>query len=127
MKPAIQDDASSAAALAIGAICREKNKVFVPTGTATSDLTGSACTPNYAARIAFQRDTTKFVEAAGGKVMGTSGAGSDLIDIVKQAHEFGVQTTMSLAALRAIAYDLWRPLSVMVGPDPTISCDFTRH
>ena len=163
----IQDGASSAAALAISAICKEKNKVFVPTSTATSDLTGSACspntihwvydtymearstggamvkaggdswffvTPNYAAGIAYQRDTTKFVEAAGGKVigarlypfpettdfsallveakasgakvMGISGAGSDLINIVKQAHEFGVQTTMSLAALIAYSTDI---------------------
>jgi branched-chain amino acid transport system substrate-binding protein len=87
----IQDGASSAVALAITAICREKNKVFVPTSTATSDLTGKACTPNtirsvydtymeakstggamvkaggdtwyfitpnYAAGLAFQRDTT---------------------------------------------------------------------
>jgi branched-chain amino acid transport system substrate-binding protein len=34
----IQDGASSAAALAISSICAEKNKVFVPTSTATSDL-----------------------------------------------------------------------------------------
>ena len=163
----IQDGASSAAALAISGICKERNKVFIPTSTATSDLTGSACTPNtihwvydtymeahstggasvkaggdswffvtpnYAAGIAFQRDTTKFVEAAGGKVvgarlypfpettdfsallveaqasgakvMGISGAGSDLINIVKQAHEFGVQKTMSLAALIAYSTDI---------------------
>ena len=42
----IQDGASSAAALAISSICAEKNKVFVATSTATSDLTGKACTSN---------------------------------------------------------------------------------
>ena len=163
----IQDGASSAVALAITAICREKNKVFVPTSTATSDLTGKACTPNtihwvydtymeakstggamvkaggdtwyfitpnYAAGIAFQRDTTNFVEGAGGKIrgshlypfpetsdfsaplveakasgakiLGISGAGADLINIVKQAHEFGVQKTMNLAALIAYSTDV---------------------
>ncbi len=163
----IQDGASSAVALAITAICREKNKVFVPTSTATSDLTGKACTPNtihwvydtymeakstggamvkaggdtwyfltpnYAAGLAFQRDTTRFVEDAGGKVLGShqypfpetsdfsaplveakasgakilgiAGAGSDLINIVKQAHEFGVQKTMNLAALIAYSTDV---------------------
>jgi branched-chain amino acid transport system substrate-binding protein len=163
----IQDGASSAAALAMSAICKEKNKVFVPTSTATSDLTGKACTPNtihwvydtfmearstggamvkaggdtwffitpnYAAGLAFQRDTTRFVESSGGKILGArlypfpetsdfsaplveakasgakilgiSGAGNDLINIVKQAHEFGVQQTMNLAALIAYSTDM---------------------
>ena len=99
----IQDGASSAAALAISSICKDRNKVFIPTSTATSDLTGRACTPNtihwvydtymearstggamvkaggdswffitpnYAAGIAFQRDTTRFVESNGGKILG---------------------------------------------------------
>ena len=163
----IQDGASSAVALAISSICKERNKVFVPTSTATSDLTGKACTPNtihwvydtymearstggamvraggdtwffitpnYAAGLAFQRDTTRFVESAGGKVLGArlfpfpetsdfsaplveaqasgakilgiSGAGTDLINIVKQAHEFGVQKSMNLAALIAYSTDV---------------------
>jgi len=163
----IQDGASSAAALAISSICAEKNKVFVATSTATSDLTGKACTsntihwvydtymearstggamvkaggdtwffitPNYAAGLAFQRDTTAFVEKAGGKILGAhlypfpetsdfsapliegkasgakilgiSGAGADLVNIVKQAHEFGVNATMKLAALIAYSTDV---------------------
>ena len=163
----IQDGASSAVALAISAICKDRNKIFVPTSTATSDLTGKFCTPNtihwvydtfmearstggamvkaggdtwffitpnYAAGIAFQRDTTRFVEtnggrvlgahqypfpettdfsgplieakASGAKILGVSGAGSDLINIVKQAHEFGVQKTMNIAALIAYSQDV---------------------
>ena len=163
----IQDGASSAAALAISAICKERNKAFVATSTATSDLTGKACTPNtihwvydtymeakstggamikaggdswffitpnYAAGIAYQRDTTRFVEAAGGKVagarlypfpettdfsaplveaqasgakiLGVSGAGSDLINILKQVHEFGLNKTMKVAALIAYSTDI---------------------
>lgn len=163
----IQDGASSAAALAISSICKDRNKVFIPTSTATSDMTGKACTPNtihwvydtymearstggamvkaggdswffitpnYAAGLAFQRDTTRFVESAGGKILGgrlypfpetsdfsaplveakasgakilgIAGAGSDLINIVKQAHEFAVQKTMNLAALIAYSTDV---------------------
>ena len=163
----IQDGASSAVALAISGICKDKNKVFVPTSTATSDLTGKACTPNtihwvydtymearstggamvkaggdtwffltpnYAAGIAFQRDTTRFVEtnggkilgarlypfpettdfsaplieakASGAKILGVSGAGGDLVNIVKQAAEFGVGKTMKIAALIAYSQDV---------------------
>lgn len=99
----IQDGASSAAASAINAICKERNEVFIPRSPATLDLTGKASTPhtihwiydsytaahstggamvkaggdtwlfvtpNYAAGIAFPRDTTRFVEGVGGKVLG---------------------------------------------------------
>jgi branched-chain amino acid transport system substrate-binding protein len=168
-----QDGASSAVALAISSICKDRDKVFIPTGTATSDLTGKACTPNaihrvydtymeahstggamvkaeggswffitpnYPAGLAFQRDTTRFVETAGGKVLGArlypfpetsdfsgplveakasgakilgiAGAGSDLINIVRQAHEFGVQKTMNLAALIAYSTNVH-----LMGPD----------
>ena len=41
----IIDGASSAAALAIQQVCREKEKIFIATGAATSDLTGKACSP----------------------------------------------------------------------------------
>jgi branched-chain amino acid transport system substrate-binding protein len=163
----IQDGASSAVALAISSICKDRNKVFIATSTATSDLTGKACTPNtihwvydtymearstggamvkaggdtwffitpnYAAGLAFQRDTTRFVETAGGKVLGSrlypfpettdfsaplvearasgakilgiAGAGTDLVNIVKQAHEFAMQKTMNLAALIAYSTDV---------------------
>jgi branched-chain amino acid transport system substrate-binding protein len=42
----IMDCAGSSAALALNSLCREKDKVLLPTSTATSDLTGSQCTPN---------------------------------------------------------------------------------
>jgi branched-chain amino acid transport system substrate-binding protein len=42
----IQDGGASSCALAIANIAREKNKVYMSTSTATSDLTGSACSPN---------------------------------------------------------------------------------
>ncbi len=38
--------AASSVALAVAELTREKNKVTIPTSTATSDMTGRACTPN---------------------------------------------------------------------------------
>ena len=43
---AIVDVPNSAVALAVNTITKEKNKVFIVSGAATSDLTGKACTPN---------------------------------------------------------------------------------
>src|SRR3978361_1592957 len=40
------DCAASSAALAMASLCKEKNKVMIATSTATSDITGKACTPN---------------------------------------------------------------------------------
>ncbi len=42
---AIVDVPNSAVGLAVSQICREKDKVFLASGTATSDLTGSQCAP----------------------------------------------------------------------------------
>ena len=42
----IMDLGSSSAALAVQSIVREKNKIIIVTGAATSDITGKACTPN---------------------------------------------------------------------------------
>jgi branched-chain amino acid transport system substrate-binding protein len=43
---AIADVPTSSVALAVNEIIREKNKVFLAVGPATSDLTGKACSPN---------------------------------------------------------------------------------
>jgi branched-chain amino acid transport system substrate-binding protein len=163
----IHDGASSAVALAVSSLCREKNKVFIPTSTATSDLTGKACTPNtihwvydsymvakstgaatvraggdswffvtpnYAAGLSYERDTTAFIEAAGGKVLGShkypfpettdfssalleakssgakvlglTGAGSDLVNVIKQVREFGIDKSMKLASLICFSTDV---------------------
>ncbi len=147
----IIDGGASSVALAANDIIREKNKVFLNTSSATSDLTGSKCSPNtihwtydtymlakstggatvraggdswyfitadYAFGHALERDTANFVKAAGGsvlgqtrtpfpgttdfssflvqamaarpKVIGLANAGSDTINCIKQAAEFGV-------------------------------------
>ena len=43
---AIADVPTSSVALAVNQITKEKNKVFLVSGAASSDLTGKACTPN---------------------------------------------------------------------------------
>jgi branched-chain amino acid transport system substrate-binding protein len=161
------DCAASSAALAMASLCREKNKVMIATSTATSDITGKACTPNslhwvydtymvakstgtatvkaggtkwyfvypnYAFGEALHRDTGRFVTEAGGtvagaetyafpetrdfssalikarasgaNVLGFCGSGIDLINIAKQAAEFGVTKDMSLAAMIAYTNDV---------------------
>ena len=43
---AILDTPNSGVALALNAVIKDKNKVFLNSGAASSDLTGKACTPN---------------------------------------------------------------------------------
>jgi branched-chain amino acid transport system substrate-binding protein len=42
----ILDVTTSSVALAVSEVTREKNKIFMPSGGGTSDLTGAKCTPN---------------------------------------------------------------------------------
>lgn len=147
----IIDVANSAVGLATAGVVKEKNKVLIATGAATSDLTGSACnmntihwvydtymlakstggamvkaggdswyfmTADYAFGHALERDVGNFVKAAGGKVVGASrtpfpgttdfssfllqaqasgakvlglaNAGTDAVNSIKQAAEFGL-------------------------------------
>ena len=163
----IMDCAATSAALALASLCREKNKICIPTSTASSDLTGKACSPNtihwvfdtymeakstggamvkaggdswymiypnYAFGEALQRDTGHFVEAAGGKVLGAEaypfpettdfsaqlikaqssgakvlgfcGAGNDVVNIIKQAAEFGLTKSMSIAVMVGYTQDV---------------------
>jgi branched-chain amino acid transport system substrate-binding protein len=163
----IQDGGASSCALVITSITRDKNKVYLSTSTATSDLTGKACTPNmvhwvtdtymasksaagalvktggdswffitanYAFGLALQRDASKFVTDAGGKILGANqypfpettdfsaallqaqasgakvigfaNAGLDTVNCVKQAHEFGLQKTAKIAGLVMYSTDV---------------------
>jgi len=161
---AILDVPTSSVALAVNTVCREKNKVFLNSGAATTDLTGAQCSPNtvhwtydtymlakstggamvrsggdswffitadYVFGQQLQRDTARFVQEAGGKVLGAraypfpdttdfsslllqaqaSGAkvlglcnsGTDTVNCIKQAHEFGLTKFMKIAAM--LMYD----------------------
>lgn len=161
------DVPTSSVALAVQSVVREKNKVYINSGAASSALTGEQCSPNFihwtydtymlgkstggamvkaggdswyflTADYAFgkqlQADTTSFVQAAkgkvlgaaqypfpgttdfssflvqaqssGAKVLGLANAGADTVNSIKQAHEFGVNSSMKLAALLMFITDV---------------------
>jgi branched-chain amino acid transport system substrate-binding protein len=164
----ILDVPTSSVGLAVQNVSREKNKVAINVGSATSDLTGTQCSPSgihwaydtymlakstggatvkaggdtwffitadYAFGHALERDTSNFVKAAGGKVLGAvrtpfpatsdfssfllqataskpkvigfANAGSDTINCVKQAAEFGVtKRGIKLASLLLFITDV---------------------
>jgi branched-chain amino acid transport system substrate-binding protein len=161
------DVPTSSVALALQSVVREKNKVYINTGAASSALTGEQCSPNFihwtydtymlgkstggamvkaggdtwyflTADYAFgkqlQADTTGFITAAkgtvkgasrypfpdtsdfssflvqaqasGAKVLGLANAGADTVNSIKQAHEFGLNQTMKIAALLMFITDV---------------------
>jgi branched-chain amino acid transport system substrate-binding protein len=59
---AIVDVPTSSVALAVNQIVKDKNKVFLVSGAAASDLTGKACTPN---TISFTYDTYMLATGTG--------------------------------------------------------------
>ncbi|MGI4800130.1 MAG: ABC transporter substrate-binding protein, partial [Janthinobacterium lividum] len=67
---AVADVTNSAVALAVSQIAREKNKVMLASGPATSDLTGVACSPN---TVHWTHDTWAFANAIGKAVVETGG------------------------------------------------------
>ncbi|MBR0671843.1 ABC transporter substrate-binding protein [Neoroseomonas soli] len=164
----IIDVPTSSVALAVAGVVREKNKAYINSSGATSDLTGSACSPNtvhwtydtymlakstggamvraggdtwffitadYAFGHALERDTSAFIRAAGGRVLGSvrtpfpgttdfssflvqaqasrakvvglANAGGDTINSIKQAAEFGLtRRGVKLAALLMFISDV---------------------
>ncbi len=156
---AVADAVNSAVGLAVNQIMRDKNRSFVATNVATSELTGKSCAPttvqwtmdtwangnvaaraltgeggdtwyfltiDYALGAALERDTTDALRRLGARVLGSarhpigttdfaslllgaqsSGAkvvalastGSDLINAMKQAREFGLTPKQRLIGL----------------------------
>jgi len=148
---AIADMPVSSAALAVQEIARAAKRTLLVAGAATSNITGSACSPysthwaddtyalgaavargvvesggdswyflavDYALGASIQRDATAAIERQGGtvlggvrfplgtgdfssfllqaqashaKVIGLAGIGNDMINLIKQASEFGLQ------------------------------------
>ncbi|MGE3702716.1 MAG: ABC transporter substrate-binding protein [Hyphomicrobiaceae bacterium] len=66
----VVDGPTSSVALAINNITKEKNKVFLVSGAATSDLTGKACTPN---TVHWTYDTWALANATGNAIVKTGG------------------------------------------------------
>jgi len=67
---AIADVPTSSVALAINQIVRDKNKVFLNSGAATSDLTGKACSPN---TVHWTYDTWMLANGTGSAIAKTGG------------------------------------------------------
>src|SRR5947208_10333698 len=66
----IVDVPTSSVALAINQVTREKNKLFLVSGAATSDLTGKACSPN---TIHWTYDTWMLAHGTGSAIVKTGG------------------------------------------------------
>src|SRR5689334_10060107 len=67
---AIVDVPTSSVALAVSDVTREKNKVFLISGAASSDLTGAKCTPN---NLHWTYDTWMLAHGTGGALVKTGG------------------------------------------------------
>lgn len=79
----IEDGAASSCALVIATICRDKDKIFLSTSSATSDLTGKACTPN---TIHWVLDTYMSAKSTGGAM---TKAGGDSWFFITPNYAFG--------------------------------------
>jgi branched-chain amino acid transport system substrate-binding protein len=77
------DVPTSSVALAVNQIVREKNKVFINSGAATSDLTGSACSPN---TVHWTYDTYMLAKGTGGAMVR---AGGDTWFFITADYAFG--------------------------------------
>jgi branched-chain amino acid transport system substrate-binding protein len=66
----VVDVPTSSVALAVNTLVREKNKVFLNSGAATSDLTGSACSPN---TVHWTYDTWMLANSTGGAMVRAGG------------------------------------------------------
>jgi branched-chain amino acid transport system substrate-binding protein len=66
----IVEVANSGVALAIANVAKEKNKVYINSGAATSDLTGSACNAN---TIHWAYDTYMLAQSTGGAMVKSGG------------------------------------------------------
>jgi branched-chain amino acid transport system substrate-binding protein len=66
----VVDVPTSSVALAVNNITKEKNKVFLVSGAATSDLTGKACTPN---TVHWTYDTWSLANGTGNAIVKTGG------------------------------------------------------
>ncbi|MFL5332988.1 MAG: ABC transporter substrate-binding protein [Geminicoccaceae bacterium] len=67
---AVVDVPTSSVALAVNTVCREKNKVMLNSGAATTDLTGTQCSPN---TIHWTYDTYMLAKSTGGAMVKNGG------------------------------------------------------
>lgn len=89
----IMDVPTSSVALAVNQITKEKNKVFINSGAAASDLTGSACSPN---TIHWTYDTYALAQGTGGAMVK---AGGDTWFFLTADYAFGHALERDTAAI----------------------------
>lgn len=89
----IIDVPTSSVALAVNAIVAERNKVFINTGSATTDLTGAACTRN---TVHWSYDTAMLAISTGGAMLG---GGGDTWFFVTADYVFGRQLQRDTTAV----------------------------
>ena len=82
---ALVDVPTSSVALAVNSVCREKNKVLLNSGAATTDLTGAQCSPN---TIHWTYDTYMLAKSTGGAMVK---AGGDSWYFITANYVFGQQ------------------------------------
>ena len=89
----IIDIAATSCALALAGVVKEKNKMMIATSTASSDLTGSACTPN---SIHWVYDTYMEAKSTGGAMVK---AGGDSWYFLTADYAFGKQLQADTTSL----------------------------
>ena len=87
------DVPTSSVALAVQSVAREKNKVYLNSGAASSDLTGKACSPNF---IHWTYDTYMLARSTGGAMVK---AGGDTWYFLTADYAFGKQLQADTAAM----------------------------
>jgi branched-chain amino acid transport system substrate-binding protein len=87
------DVPTSSVALALQSVVREKNKVYLNTGAASSALTGEQCSPNF---ISWNYDTFMLARSTGGAMVK---AGGDTWYFVTADYAFGKQLQADTSAL----------------------------
>jgi branched-chain amino acid transport system substrate-binding protein len=91
------DVPTSSVALALQSVVREKNKVYLNTGAASSALTGEQCSPNF---VSWNYDTYMLARSTGGAMVK---AGGDSWYFVTADYAFGKQLQADTSALVAKA------------------------
>ena len=94
---AVVDVPTSSVALAVNTICREKNKVMLNSGAATTDLTGAQCSPN---TVHWTYDTYMLAMSTGGA---TVRSGGDTWYFITANYVFGQQLQRDTARFVAEA------------------------
>lgn len=89
----ILDTPTSSVALAVNQITREKNKIFINSGAASSDLTGKACSPN---TVHWTYDTYALAQGTGGAMVK---AGGDTWFFMTADYAFGHALERDTAAI----------------------------